>query len=132
MRKSKKLFKEIIKEFENAPIASSVCKKVGISRNTLYRWQKEDEKFRENIEEATKKGIDHVGDMAKSQIINKIQKGDNSMIRFWLRNNDPQYFTRKCDEEIGPEQFRVVSANINIPCKHDFCRENDPPRKHFN
>lgn len=94
MRKTKKLLNEIIQELEETPIVSVVCNKFGLSRNTFYRWKSEDSEFDKHISTALNMGRNHINDMAESQIIKKIQQGDNSMIKFWLNNNNRDYYSR--------------------------------------
>lgn len=88
MRKSKKLFKKIQEELEKTGLVSDVCAKVGISRQTFYRWQREDESFRNMCLESLQIGVEFINDIAKSNYINAIQGGDLKASGFWLTNRD--------------------------------------------
>jgi hypothetical protein len=90
-RKSKKFLKELRK----TPVVSAVCKQLDISRQTIFRWHKEDPEFRKEYEECLLQGIDNVNDLAISQTINKIKQGDNGMIRFWLSSNHKTFMKKK-------------------------------------
>ena len=82
---------ELIKIFRETPIVLVACKKVGISRDTFYRWKKEDDDFLRQINEAIREGTELVNDMCQSQLIQLIKEKRLQAIIWWQKNNDPRY-----------------------------------------
>lgn len=80
-----------LKELKNVPIVSSVCEKLGISRNTIYRWKQDDPVFARQMQQALNTGCDSINDLAESKIINLIQQNDFRAMRFWLMSNQKKY-----------------------------------------
>jgi hypothetical protein len=62
-------------------VVTDACKMVDISRDTHYRWLKEDETYREAVEEIEGVAVD----FAESQLYDKISKGDTTAIIFYLK-----------------------------------------------
>lgn len=81
----------ILEEMENNPNVSVACKKVGISRNTVYRWCKEDLQFKESLDEASALGTDSINDLAESKIISAIASGNLKASQYWLDNHKKEY-----------------------------------------
>jgi hypothetical protein len=80
-----------LEQLKNIPNISLACEKVGISRNTVYRWCNEDPEFKKRIEEATEDGIDSINDLAESKLISSINNGSLRAIEYWLTNNKKAY-----------------------------------------
>ena len=74
------------------PNISHACKKVGISRNTVYRWYKDSKEFKEGVDKALDMGVSSINDLAHAQLYSLIKKGSLRAIELWLKNNDPKYF----------------------------------------
>lgn len=85
---------DVVKALETMPVIQTACEKVGVGRATFYRWITEDEKFKKECEEARRKGVTLINDLAESKVILGIEEGDSKMIRFWLNNNHPNYSFR--------------------------------------
>lgn len=75
---------KLLKELEKTPIMSVACEKVGISRQTAYRWMKESETFLGRVEESMKHGVGLVNDVAESNILRGIKQGDKGDTKYWL------------------------------------------------
>ena len=73
------------------PNISLACEKVGLSRNTIYRWCNEDPDFKDRLDEAIDSGTDSINDLAGSKLISKINAGDMRAIVYWLDNNKKTY-----------------------------------------
>ena len=86
-----KYSKKFLEEIKEIPIISAVAKKLGVSRNTIYRWRKEHPEFREALDKALNVGRDAVSDLAESQLIKNLQGGDMGAIKYWLGNNKTNY-----------------------------------------
>ena len=59
---------KFLTELRKVPIVQVACEKVGISRNTIYRWLKEDKQFAKDFAEAVKKLL------TDNELYEKIQK----------------------------------------------------------
>ena len=76
-----------LEEIQHVPNISSACQKVGLSRNTIYRWCSEDPQFKARLDEAMAIGVDSVSDLAESKLIGLINISDFRAIAYWLDNN---------------------------------------------
>ncbi len=89
--KKNKVYKNFLEELERTPIISIACEKSNISRNTFYRWMKEDKNFSLLANESLKRGIDLVNDVAESNILNGIKNQDRKSTEYWLSHRHPVY-----------------------------------------
>lgn len=90
-----KIKKKMIEMASDNPIISSLCHKFGISRATFYRWQEDDEKFKENFLKAQEIGFTGICDMAESKIVSLV-KGNNDYVslnasKYILDHNNKRY-----------------------------------------
>lgn len=69
----------------------AVCSKLNLSRQTVYRWMKEDLQFKKDIKNAIENCILDINDDCESRIIRGIRNDDTNMIKFWLRYRHPDY-----------------------------------------
>ena len=86
--KTKQAMIDILKEM---PIIQFAVKKAGISRDTYYRWKREDKNFFRQSEDAFAQGIEFVNDMSESQIIQSIKEKKIPAIVLWLRHHHLRY-----------------------------------------
>jgi len=116
--------KPFLAELEKLPIIQVACKKVGVSRNSIYRWRKEDFGFAEKMDESMDKGIDFVNDMSENQLLTLIKEKKFSAIRFWLTHNHLRYM--KKEKEVKIEENLDSKAIIKILglTDEDFKDEN--------
>ena len=79
---------------------SNSCDAANISRATYYKWLKDDDEFKVNIEAAGEGLVDHV----EHQLLQKINKGDTTAIIFFLKTKgkDRGYSERQEFEIIKP------------------------------
>lgn len=129
--KKLKYSKKFLEELRKVPIVQVACEKVGVSRNTVYRWKREDKDFAKEFDEALADGVDFVNDMSESQLLQLIKEKNFSAVRFWLNKRHPAYkdkleVTRTGEiEELSPEQEATVRKALEmakiIPSKdHDY------------
>jgi len=102
--KKPRIAKKFIEELERTPIIQIACDKVGISRNTAYRWMKEDTEFLQQVSEAMSLGVGMVNDVAESNVLAGIKAKDAMFTKYWLSHRHPQY--RK------PFIYRVESDDL--------------------
>lgn len=62
-------------------VVTTACKQVGISRNTHYRWVKEDEDYKEAVEDLSNVTLD----FAESKLHESIMDGNIAAIIFYLK-----------------------------------------------
>ena len=86
--KHSKLFLE---ELRKVPIIQVACEKTGVSRNTVYRWKREDKEFAKAVEDALSDGVSYVNDMSESQLLTLIKEKNFPAVRFWLNKRHPAY-----------------------------------------
>jgi len=82
---------QILELLEKELTIKTVCAKLGLSRQSVYRWMKEDKKFATDIKEAIKNCVLDLNDECENRVITKIKNDDTNMIKFWLRYRHPDY-----------------------------------------
>jgi len=120
MKKDKKK-NEFLEQLKKIPIVQVSCEKVGLSRNTIYRWKKDDEEFSKAMDEALAEGEALVNDMSESQLLSLIKDKNWSAISFWLRHRNPKFRDRvevtTRIQDVGmltPEQEAVVREALRL------------------
>ncbi|MCE9585621.1 hypothetical protein K8Q94_03315 [Candidatus Nomurabacteria bacterium] len=93
MKKTRKK-DEFLEKLKKIPIIQVSCEQIGLSRNTVYRWRKEDEVFRKEMEIALQEGEDLVNDMSENQLLVLIREKNWSAISFWLKHRNPKFRER--------------------------------------
>ena len=121
MAKKNKVRKEFLEELKKVPIVQVACERVGVSRNSVYRWKREDKKFKEEMEQALAEGEALVNDMSESQLLALIKEKNWSAISFWLRHRNPKFrdkveVTTKIDDdgELTPSQAAIVNKALQL------------------
>ena len=89
----KKKYKEdkFLEQLERVPNVSLACEKVGLSRNTVYRWCGEDPDFKVRMDTALQSGVHSINDLAESKLISHINGGSFRAIQYWLDNHKKEY-----------------------------------------
>ena len=119
MKKSKhsKLF---LDELRKVPIVQVACEKTGITRNTVYRWKREDAKFTKDFDEAMSDGVAFVNDMSESQLLTLIKEKNFPAVRFWLNKRHPAYkdkievTTKENTDALSPSQAKIVRQALKL------------------
>lgn len=91
MKRQKKTEQSFLDQLEKVPNISLACEKLGLSRNTIYRWRREDDAFNQRVNGALTGGILNVNDLAESKLIGLINQGSIRAIMYWLENNNSRY-----------------------------------------
>lgn len=80
---SKQQKKTLVIEYlkKSKGIVADACKNTGISRGTFYKWYKEDEDFKEQVDEINEATLDFV----ESKLLENIKKGEVTSIIFYLK-----------------------------------------------
>ena len=93
--RSKKDKNNFLEKLAITPIVSIVCRNTNISKATIYRWIDKDKEFAKSFNTAMENGRDTINDLAESQIINSIKKGEKWAVDLWLVNNHKRYHRPK-------------------------------------
>ncbi len=118
--KKNKYQNQFLEELARIPIVQVACEKTGLSRNSVYRWRKDDSVFSKKMDEALADGVALVNDMSESQLLNLIKEKNWPAISFWLRHRNDNYknkleITTKDDpEELTPAQAKVVKQALKL------------------
>ena len=86
-------------------IVTSACKAVGITRQTHYRWMKEDQEYKAQIEE-----LDNVAlDFAESSLHKQIKDGNTAATIFYLKTKGKRrgYVERQEVDNVGKPQIVI-------------------------
>ena len=121
MAKKNKIKNIFLEELKKIPIVLVACEKSGISRNSVYRWKKEDEDFSEIMDEALAEGEALINDMSESQLLTLIKEKNWQAISFWLRHRNPKFrdkleVTSKVEDsgELTPFQAEIVNKALQL------------------
>lgn len=120
--KKNKVKDAFLEQLRKIPIIQVACEKTNVSRNSVYRWRKEDEKFCKEMEAALVEGEALVNDMSESQVLSLIKDKNWSAISFWLRHRNPKFRERlevnanfqSPQDELNPEQEAVVREALRL------------------
>ncbi len=118
--KKNKIQDQFLEELTKVPIVQVACEKTGLSRNSVYRWRKEDKTFEKKMDEALTSGVAFVNDMSESQLLTLIKEKNYSAISFWLRHRNDNYkdrieiTTKEDNEALSPSQAKVVRHALKL------------------
>lgn len=120
MSKKNRLQQAFFEELKKVPIVLVACEKSSISRNSVYRWKREDKEFSKKMEEALAEGEALVNDMSESQLLTLIKEKNWSAISFWLRHRNPRFkdkievTSRNENDELTPSQAETVRQALKL------------------
>ncbi len=121
MSKKNRLHETFYAELRKVPIVLVACEKSGISRNSIYRWKREDKEFSKAMDKALADGEALVNDMSESQLLTLIKERNWPAISFWLRHRNPKFkdkieVTSKIEDvdELTPLQADVVRHALRL------------------
>lgn len=118
--KKNKFQDQFLDELRKVPIIQVACEKTGLSRNSVYRWRKDDKEFLKNMDTALTEGVALVNDMSESQLLTLIKEKNYPAISFWLRHRNDNYknkleiTTKDDDEELTPSQAKIVRQALKL------------------
>jgi hypothetical protein len=118
--KKNKFQDQFLEELRKVPIVQVACEKTGLSRNSIYRWRKEDKDFLKKMDIALSEGVALVNDMSESQLLTLIKEKNYPAISFWLRHRNDNYknkleiTTKDDNEELTPSQAKIVKQALKL------------------
>lgn len=131
--KKAKIKNSFLAELRKIPIIQVACEKVGLSRQSIYRWRNEDEEFKKEMDTALAEGEALVNDMSESQLLILIKEKNWSAISFWLRHRNPKFKERievttksEDDGKISPQQEIVIREALRLAALAPIDKEIKP------
>lgn len=129
--KKNKLQDKFFEELRNIPIVQVGCEKTGISRNSVYRWKKEDKTFAKKMEQALADGVAFVNDMSESQLLTLIKEKDYRSISFWLKHRNDNYKNKvelsatihTRDEPLTKDQKKVIREALRLSSLKSYAKK---------
>ena len=132
-------FKEaMINVLKEMPIIEVAVKRAGVSRDTYYRWRRDDKNFLRQSEDALSQGIEFINDMSESQIVTLIKDKKMPAITLWLKTHHPRYGSPKSYTPITPakdltsEESEILVKALALasgkPIKTETYGKNKPHR----
>ena len=109
MKKTKALVNRLIEEVERHGIIQSTCDKYGITRQSFYRWMKEDQEFLERVNEALSLGEGVVNDVSMSNLLSAIRAKDMKATMYWLSHRHAG-FRRQHIHKVDPDVLGYYRA----------------------
>lgn len=103
-----------LKELTKIPIVQVACERCGLSRQTVYRWRRDDPDFERRMDVALAEGEELVHDMCESQLLTLIKERNFPAIRYWLSTRHPKYkklqvVIEKSQDQILKEKYQHLS-----------------------
>lgn len=96
--KKDRLQKQFLEELSMVPIVSMVCAKLGLSRQSYYRWKNEDYEFAQKVEVCLKQGNENIGDLARCKLLEAMKRGEKWSVMYWLNNRDLEFMRPRPEE----------------------------------
>ena len=113
MNKSRHIKKEtLLKALEKSlGVVTIACKKADIPRSTYYKWLKDDEEFRQQVQE-----IENVAlDFAESQIHQQIQDNSTAATIFFLKTKGKSRgYTEKSELDVTSGGKSITDIKIEV------------------
>ena len=96
--KQRRVKNNFLEHLRKMPNISSACDALNLSRNTVYRWRKEDAGFATSWDVALSEGEDHINDFVENKLILKVKEGNWGAIKYHLDKRHPKYIDKKPDQ----------------------------------
>lgn len=119
-RSKTEIFKEkIVEQLTISPFIETACRKLNLSRASVYRWMKEDYEFKKNVDEAITISNGSINDLAKGKLVEAIQNNDSGMIKYHLSKRHEEYMKKedKVVEEkqvLTPERVAEIEKRFKM------------------
>lgn len=129
--KKNKLQDKFFDELRNVPIIQVGCEKTGISRNSVYRWKKEDKSFSKKMDQALADGVAFVSDMSESQLLTLIKEKSFPALSFWLRHRNDNYKNKvelsgtihTKEEPLTKDQKKVIREALRLSSLKSYAKK---------
>lgn len=105
---------KFLSELERTGLIAYACRISGISRATVYRWRDDDKQFAKRLDKALTLGRDDWCDVAESQLLKAVKRGEMPAIRYLLDSNSDRYYKPRKARPAPPVQRFVHTMTYNI------------------
>jgi len=82
---------KLIEQLKKIPIIEVACQKIGIGRNSYYRWYRQNKKFASACNKAIEDGCTLINDLAESQLISAMKNNNLTAVMYWLNHRHNAY-----------------------------------------
>jgi hypothetical protein len=106
---------KFLKELEKSGNVYFAAYKVGISRDSHYRWKKEDPEYCKLATLAEKRGRENNCDVAEHALMILVKDQDLSAIKYLLSRNSPRYKSQKTSKVVI--EHRTTAKMLPVPEK---------------
>ena len=114
--------KQIVEQLSRTPIVEVACQKVGIGRNSYYRWRRQNKKFALACDKAIEEGCQFINDLAESQLITAMKNNNLTAVMYWLNHRSPNYSNKlelsgsvtTKSEKLTPEQETSIKKALKL------------------
>jgi transposase-like protein len=114
--------KQIEEQLSRTPIVEVACQKVGIGRNSYYRWRRQNKKFALACDKAIEEGCQFINDLAESQLITAMKNNNLTAVMYWLNHRSPTYSNKlelsgsvtAKSEKLTPEQETSIKKALKL------------------
>jgi len=122
---------KFLDKLEDMPIVSVVCRNVGISKASVYRWREEDSEFKKRFDRALKRGRETLVDHAESKLVKLVDKENLGAIKMVLEANSKRYY-RPRKPMAAPKEPRYVKTIEMLVVRDGNSRKETryPPNEH--
>ncbi len=104
-----KTVKQLVKELEKNYLLERACKRLGVTRSTVYRWMQEDVELATRIRAAQSVGRRTMSDYVESKLLKNIEGGNQRSIEFWLKSNNERY---RANDKTHDRQIQKLEEKI--------------------
>ncbi len=120
--KKSQVQEKLIDQLKKIPIIEVACQKVGIGRNSYYRWRRENKRFSASADAALTEGLSFINDLAESQLISAMKNNNLTAVMYWL-NHRHTYYKNKLEvsgslnikqEKLTPEQLKDIKKALTL------------------
>ena len=112
--KKRRKEESFLEQLRLIPNVSLACEKVGIARNSVYRWRGEDKRFKLRMDHALGMGVESISDLSESKIIQSIKSGNLTSAKYWLDNHKKNYIRPR------PKSIIEKALDKEIPNGYEF------------
>lgn len=122
--KKERVQHKFLEELRKIPIVQVACERCAVSRQSVYRWRKEDPEFLTLMDQALSEGEELLDDMCESQLLALVKDKNFQAIKYRLDKRHPKYTkTKEAKESRNVPEMKTVIKTLGLT-DEDFLHEN--------
>lgn len=86
------------------------CVYAGITSDTYYRWLKESDEFREEMDRARQ----HMSELSKKVIMDAVEKGDKDSAKWWLERRKKELYSTRTETDLTSKGDKITGYVVEI------------------